>query len=86
MAAYADAHQTTHTLSNLVSGQEYKYRIRAENPDGVGPPRPLAERVVPRPQLRKFRYSYDLSLSLLTGTTILSGSNQILVMAPTLCC
>ncbi len=48
-AAYVDPHHTSHTLTDLIDGHEYKVRVRAENPDGVGPPRTFKDRVIPKP-------------------------------------
>jgi titin len=36
-------------VHNLISGTEYNFRIRAENPDGAGIGRELAHAVVPKP-------------------------------------
>ena len=54
VAAYADANRTFWTAHNLIQGYEYNYRVRAENPDGAGPPSTLSTPVVPKPVVCKY--------------------------------
>ena len=46
---YADNLQTHWTIHNLMQEYEYNFRVRAENPYGVGPPATLSKTVVPKP-------------------------------------
>jgi len=50
---YADNLQLHWTVTNLMQGYEYSFRVRAENPDGVGQPIELAKPVVPKPSAWK---------------------------------
>ena len=43
-----DAYRLWYTVHNLMQGFPYRFRIRAENPDGVGPPAALHEPVTPK--------------------------------------
>jgi titin len=43
-----DAYRLWYTVHNLLQGFPYRFRIRAENPDGVGPPATLPEPVTPK--------------------------------------
>ena len=54
VAAYTDPNRTFWTAHNLIQGYEYNYRVRAENPDGAGPPCTLVTSVTPRPVVCKY--------------------------------
>ena len=53
VAAYVDPSRTWWTVTGLIQGYEYSFRIRAENPDGAGAPCSLPTSVIPRPVIGK---------------------------------
>jgi len=53
VSAYTDTRTTWWTISNLIQGFEYNFRVRAENPDGAGAACVLASPVIPKPTISK---------------------------------
>ena len=45
VAAYVEPSRTWWSAHGLTKGQDYNFRVRAENPDGSGPPSTLHARV-----------------------------------------
>ena len=54
VAAYVEPLRHWWTLNNLIQGYSYNFRVRAENSDGVGPPRSLTSTVIPKPVVCKY--------------------------------
>jgi len=48
VAAYVDPTRTSWTLTNLIQGYEYSFRVRAENAEGAGQPCSLSTSVIPK--------------------------------------
>ena len=53
ISAYTDPRTTWWTISNLIQGFEYNFRVRAENPDGAGAACVLSAPVIPKPTISK---------------------------------
>jgi len=49
VAAYVDPARTWWTVSGLIQGYEYWFRVRAENPDGAGSACALSSAAIPKP-------------------------------------
>jgi len=56
VAAYVDPARTWWTVGGLIQGYEYRFRVRAENPDGAGSACALSSAVIPRPVVCKSLY------------------------------
>ena len=63
VAAYVDAARTWWTVTGLIQGYEYWFRVRAENPDGAGSACALSSAVVPKPVVCKLAISSHCSES-----------------------
>lgn len=63
VAAYTDPMRTSWTLTNLIQGYEYTFRVRAENPDGAGPACTLTTSVIPKPVVCKLPHHLIFFLS-----------------------
>ena len=53
IVAYCHPSRNWYTVFNLIQGYKYRFRVRAENPDGAGPAIALANPVTPRPLIGK---------------------------------
>lgn len=66
---------TTATLTELIEGSEYKFRVKAENPYGVSDPSEESD-VVFIPDLKR-RYFIDIAYFYLSHCNSLSKSTNI---------
>ncbi len=60
VVAYVEPHRMYWTVHGLIQGYEYQFCVRAENPDGVGPPTVLHTPIIPKPVVCKLNTNTPL--------------------------